>query len=113
MKLFKAAIVSAWVGLVCSAFALDIGPNSAPPPLDVKTWIKGSPVKEFLPDKTYVVEFWATWCGPCKESIPHLTELAKKYAGKATFTGVSVYEKNAPVGEFANYGDKVAAFVKD
>ena len=27
--------------------------------------------------KVFVVEFWATWCGPCKVSIPHLTGLQK------------------------------------
>jgi len=42
----------------------------------------------------YVVEFWATWCGPCKESIPHLTELQAKYKDKATLVGVSVWERD-------------------
>jgi len=74
-----------------SASALTIG--STAPPMAVGEWVKGQPVK--LGDgKLHVVEFWATWCGPCKVSIPHLTELAKKYAGKADFTGVSVWEVN-------------------
>ena len=51
------------------------------------TWIKGGPVS-ITPGNVYVVEFWATWCGPCRVSIPHLTELQKKYKD-VTFVGVS------------------------
>lgn len=43
----------------------------------------GHPVK--LSDykgKTVVLDFWATWCGPCQQSLPHTTEIAKKYADK-------------------------------
>ena len=32
--------------------------------------------------KVVLMEFWAIWCGPCCECIPHLNELQKKYAGK-------------------------------
>ena len=52
-------------------------------PLSIATWVKGAsaeaPVDVTDGKNTYVVEFWATWCGPCKTSIPHLTELQKKY----------------------------------
>jgi hypothetical protein len=40
-----------------------------------------------------VVEFWATWCGPCIATIPHLTELQKKHP-EVTFIGVSVWEQD-------------------
>jgi thiol-disulfide isomerase/thioredoxin len=49
------------------------------PKLSVERWVKGSAVKEFEKDKVYVVEFWATWCGPCIKAIPHLTDLQKKH----------------------------------
>jgi thiol-disulfide isomerase/thioredoxin len=52
----------------------------------------------------YVVEFWATWCGPCKTSIPHLTEVAKKFEKDGVkIIGVSVWERDQ---------SKVAPFVE-
>ena len=81
------------------------------PQIQVKKWIKGSPITTLGKGSVNVVEFWATWCGPCKESIPHLTELAHKYQGKATFTGVSVFED--PQAKDESYLSRVSAFVKD
>ncbi len=63
------------------------------PAFKVAKWFKGAPVERLDVGKLYVVEFWATWCGPCKVSIPHLTELAHKHTGQVTFIGVSVWER--------------------
>ena len=49
------------------------------PSLNVSEWVKGDPVPAFEPGKAYVVEFWATWCGPCLSTMPHLGTLAKQY----------------------------------
>jgi thiol-disulfide isomerase/thioredoxin len=32
--------------------------------------------------KVLIVDLWATWCGPCKQEIPHLVEIAKEYKDK-------------------------------
>lgn len=69
---------------------LNIG--SAAPQLRVRAWLKGTPVTKFEKGKVYVMEFWATWCHPCKVAMPHLSALADKYRDKVVFTGVDVYE---------------------
>ncbi|KAJ4463077.1 putative Thiol-disulfide oxidoreductase ResA [Paratrimastix pyriformis] len=56
-------------------------------PLDSLQWVKNGPQK-LQKGRFTVVEFWATWCPPCRASIPHITNLAKKYPG-ITFVGVS------------------------
>lgn len=63
------------------------------PPLQYARWIKGTPDSLMNQNKLYVLEFWATWCGPCKAAMPHLSELAQKYDGKASIIGVNVWEK--------------------
>jgi thiol-disulfide isomerase/thioredoxin len=89
--------------IVCNvARAEDITVGSPAPKIAVASWVKGKPVK-LEKGKVYVVEFWATWCGPCRVSIPHLTELAHKYKDKVTFVGVSVFER----------GDNIPTMVKD
>ncbi len=85
-----------------SAQTLSVGDDA--PALEVSKWAKGEKVNRLEKDRTYVVEFWATWCGPCRTSIPHLTELQKKYKDKGIqFVGVSVWEQDQ---------DKVDPFVK-
>jgi len=64
------------------------------PDLSVTNWVKGEEVTSFQPGHTYVVEFWATWCGPCIRGMPHLTELQEQYEGDATIIGVNIWERD-------------------
>lgn len=58
--------------------------------------------------ETYVVEFWATWCGPCRVSIPHLTELQKKYKAQGvTFIGISDETEDKVKPFVEKMGDKM------
>jgi len=62
------------------------------PGLDIEQWVKGEETA-IETGNVYVVEFWATWCGPCKKSIPHLTELQEQYGDQGlTIIGVSTEE---------------------
>ncbi|MCL1894142.1 MAG: TlpA family protein disulfide reductase [Holophagaceae bacterium] len=87
--------------------SLKVGSNA--PALQVSRWVKGEGPDSLQAGKVYVVEFWATWCGPCRTTIPHLTELAHTYKDKVTFIGVSVWES----GSGKEVEDKVDAFVKE
>lgn len=64
------------------------------PAIEVAHWVKGEPVTGFEKGKVYVVEFWATWCPPCRDSIPHLTKLqARHKADGLTVIGISSSDK--------------------
>ncbi len=69
------------------------------PALTVGDWIKGEPVEALEKGRVHVVEFWATWCAPCRTSVPHLTRLQGKHPD-AVFIGVAVSDKTARVKAF-------------
>lgn len=60
------------------------------PALTIAKWVKGEPITGFEKGKVYVVEFWATWCGPCIASMPHLSHLQKTHKEQGlTIVGVT------------------------
>ena len=54
-----------------------------------------------LSGKIVVVDFWATWCGPCKQSFPALEALSKRHGEKLAVVGVSVNDEIDGVADFA------------
>jgi thiol-disulfide isomerase/thioredoxin len=56
------------------------------PELSVQQWLNGRPIAE---GKVVIVDFWATWCGPCVASIPHMNQLAERFKDDVAIVGLS------------------------
>lgn len=78
------------------------------PGIRLAKFLKGTPLSALELGNVYVLEFWATWCGPCQANVPHLSELQDKYP-QAIFIGVTATEPNREtVGAFvAEMGDQI------
>jgi thiol-disulfide isomerase/thioredoxin len=74
------------------------------PALNVTGWINGTVEPKDMKGKVVIVDFYATWCGPCMAAIPHNNDLLKKYKAKGL---VIVGVCTSPSGQ-----DKMADTVK-
>jgi thiol-disulfide isomerase/thioredoxin len=84
------SLLAALILVPMVSLAAELGDPAAP--LEIDQWVKGDAVDlaAVKGKKIVVVEFWATWCGPCRQSIPHLTEMQKAFADRGVvFIGVS------------------------
>jgi thiol-disulfide isomerase/thioredoxin len=100
-RLAFALLASTLLASIASAQTLKVGDPA--PALQQGKYVQGEPVTSFQPGMVYVVEFWATWCGPCIRAIPHVNDLQKKYEGKVVVIGQNVWEDDV---------SKVEPFVK-
>ena len=92
--LFSATLAT--TGTTWGQFAAQaaLEPGDKAPELEISDWItngngKFSEVTKFEKGQVYVVEFWATWCGPCIAIMPEMAELQKTYGDKVRFISVT------------------------
>ncbi|VAX40716.1 hypothetical protein MNBD_PLANCTO03-469 [hydrothermal vent metagenome] len=71
-----------------------LGVGDKAPPLKIAEWIKGEPIEEFVPGRVFVIEFWATWCGPCIVGIPHLAAVQERFKEDADLISLTREDPN-------------------
>ncbi|KAG2178889.1 hypothetical protein INT43_001735 [Umbelopsis isabellina] len=79
--------------------------NSTITEIDGLEFVKGTPLRlgPDTADKVVVVEFWATWCPPCRDSIPHVSKLAQQYKEQNVIViGITNEQDGEKVKQFVN-----------
>jgi thiol-disulfide isomerase/thioredoxin len=101
MKHFLCSLTAAVVlcgTLTSAALALEVG-QAAP---DFELAGRNGPVKlSSYQGKLVYLDFWASWCGPCKQSFPWMSEMQSRYGSKGLrVLGVNLDQKNADAQAF-------------
>ncbi len=88
LPLFRKCLIACSLALISVVAAAERIPNLSLKSLDGRTQKLAE-----LRGQIVVLNFWATWCGPCQEELPRLSKLAQQYAGdKVRFVAVSIDE---------------------
>jgi thiol-disulfide isomerase/thioredoxin len=82
---------------VCTAARADVNVGDTPK-LEISSLSHGTVRLSDLKGKLVLVDFWATWCGPCMDEAPHMVQINQKYAPKGLrIVGISLDDAPAPV----------------
>ena len=92
------ALLAATVGVCAVAYAAPISPGALAPDFTLRTLDGPNLRLQEQRGRVVLVNFWATWCGPCRQEMPHLSKLYDKYRSSGfVLLGVNVDDdtKNA------------------
>ena len=94
------------VGNLCYGYDLEI--------LDA-TGLTGETINPVKTGKITIINFWGTWCGPCKAELPYFDQIAKEYADTVTVIAIHTHmvQETAPAYIAENYADSPIIFAKD
>jgi thiol-disulfide isomerase/thioredoxin len=105
MKWLVLAVAAVLAVYAFSSNRTVLRPGAMAPEIAAEGWLNADgPVRlADLKGKVVVVEFWATWCPPCREAIPHLNQLRQRWLGKDV---VIVGLTDEPAEEVARFAKK-------
>ena len=84
-----------------------LGVGDPAPALKAGTWLNGPEVKAYEAGKVYVVDFWAIWCGPCIQLMPHLAELKEEYKDQGlVVVAATTVTPNNPLAAIKTFAEK-------
>jgi peroxiredoxin len=104
-KQLSTFVLAATVALSSVGLGADIIPADARKPAPrwkLPNLTGGSKQLSDYKGKVVLLNFWATWCGPCKAEIPGFVELQEKYKDKLTIVGFSVDDPADKAKAFAD-----------
>jgi thiol-disulfide isomerase/thioredoxin len=90
-------------GLLLLAAALGLSADAPTADLALKDAAGRKVRLRDLRGKVVLLNFWATWCGPCNAEMPALADIGKQYAGRVAFIGASLDDQKSM--------NKIPAFV--
>jgi thiol-disulfide isomerase/thioredoxin len=87
--------------LLAATSASALAPGDAPPPIEMPDQSGQKVDLRALQGKVILVDFWASWCGPCKQEMPVLEELHRKYAGQGlVIVGINIDSSSKKMAKF-------------
>jgi cytochrome c biogenesis protein CcmG/thiol:disulfide interchange protein DsbE len=96
-------------GLIAAALA------KTAPPFVINNAATGQPFSLTAQAKVQplVLDFWATWCGPCRAELPHLENLSHKYQGRIAFYGVNSSDSPQAAAAYARKNHLTFSMLSD
>lgn len=109
--------IKPWAALAALVLTTFLAAAATPKPGDAFPDLSKFGLEGALPDtkgKVVLVDFFASWCGPCKDSFPAMQELHKKYGGKDfVIIAVNVDKKKSDMDDFLKKHPSEFAIVRD